>query len=139
MNPWFSNYRSKQGTVGLGEAISYYTSLGFTVSLPLNDTQPYDLVIEKDNKLQKVSVKTTQQLNRSKKNFVVTLRNSGGASGKRIIRKFKNTTCDILFVYTVDDVRYEIPSNLIKVTNYLTLTKDWDKYIVKKNIIKNHP
>lgn len=62
---------------------------------------------------------------------MVTLRNSGGASGKRIIRKFNNTTCDILFVYTVSKVKYEIPSNLIKVTHYLTLTKEWDNYVVK--------
>ena len=131
MNPWNSNYRSKQGTVGLGEAISYYTSLGFTVSLPLNDTQPYDLVVEKNNKLQKVSVKTTQHLNKGKKHYMVTLRTSGGQRGSYKVRKFDNTTCDILFIYTVTKVKYEIPSNLIKVTDYLTLTKEWDNYIVK--------
>ena len=45
MNPWESNYKSHQGNVGLGRAIAYYTEKGYTVMLPLNDTQKYDLVI----------------------------------------------------------------------------------------------
>lgn len=47
MNPWKDKYKSKQGLVGLGEAINYYASQGFIVSLPLNDSQPYDLIVEK--------------------------------------------------------------------------------------------
>jgi len=31
-------------------AINYFTIKGYTVSLPLNDTQWYDLVIEKEGK-----------------------------------------------------------------------------------------
>ena len=32
------------GIVGLGKAIEYFTSYNITVALPLNDTQPYDLI-----------------------------------------------------------------------------------------------
>ena len=39
-------------------AIAYYTSKGFPVLLPLNDTQKYDLAID-NQKLLRVSVKTT--------------------------------------------------------------------------------
>ena len=34
-----------QGNVGMGQAISYYTQKGYTVSIPLNDCQEYDLVV----------------------------------------------------------------------------------------------
>ena len=41
-------------------AINYFTCQGYTVSLPLNDTQWYDLVIEKEGILQTVQCKATQ-------------------------------------------------------------------------------
>ena len=37
----FSTY-SKQGNVGVAYAIAYYSKLGYTVSVPLTDTQDYD-------------------------------------------------------------------------------------------------
>ena len=40
----------EKGNTGLGIAIAYYTSNGYIVSIPLNDTQDYDLIVEKDNK-----------------------------------------------------------------------------------------
>ena len=33
---------------GLGVSIAYFSSNGYVVSIPLNDTQDYDLIIEKD-------------------------------------------------------------------------------------------
>jgi hypothetical protein len=98
--------------------------------LPLNDTQKYDLVIDKDNKLQRVSVKTTQGLNPSGESYVVQLKNSGGSSGKSVIRHFDNTSCDIVFIVTRDNKLYEIPASDIQVKNALTLTHDWDIYLV---------
>lgn len=130
MNPWTSEYKSHQGNVGLGRAIAYYTANCVPVLLPLNDTQKYDLVIDKDKQLQRVSVKTTQCKNKNGTFYEVQLKNSGGSSGKSVIRKFDNTSCDILFIVTIDGTIYEIPSNVIAVTTALTLTHDWDKYIV---------
>ena len=127
INPWESNYKSQQGNVGLGMAIAYYTSKCISVLLPLNDTQPYDLVIDKDSKLYKVQVKTTQQLNKNKTAYVVQLKNTGGSSGKSTIRHFNKNSCDIVFIFTKDGQMYEIPSDQINV-DQLTLTKEWDKY-----------
>lgn len=98
--------------------------------LPFNDTQKYDLVIEKDGKLQRVSVKTTQGTNNSGKYYKVQMKNSGGGSHKSTIRNFDNTTCDIVFIVTVEGTMYEIPSNLINVNSSLTLNEDWNNYIV---------
>lgn len=44
----FFNTNKEKGNSGLGMAIAYFSSNGFTVSIPLNDTQDYDLVIEKN-------------------------------------------------------------------------------------------
>ena len=57
MNPWTSEYKSHQGNIGLGRAIAYYTSKGVPVLIPLNDTQPYDLVVEKMENYKKYQLK----------------------------------------------------------------------------------
>ena len=59
-DPWSSEYKSHQGNVGLGRAVAYYTSNCIPVMIPLNDTQKYDLVIDEEDVLQKVQIKTTQ-------------------------------------------------------------------------------
>lgn len=132
-DPWSSEYKSHQGNLGLGRAIAYYTTNCIPIMLPLNDTQKYDLVIDKDNKLQRVSVKTTQHLNKAETNYIVRLCNSGGSSGKSIIRKFDKTSCDIVFILTIEGTMYEIPSENIDASTELTLTDKWNNYIVTLN------
>ena len=44
---------------GMALGIAYFGANGYTVSIPLNDTQDYDLVIEKNNVLKTVQVKAT--------------------------------------------------------------------------------
>ena len=97
--------------------------------LPLNDTQKYDLAIDKDGKLLRVSVKTTR-FKRESGNYEVLLKNCGGSSGVSKTRLFDNTSCDILFVVTIEGTMYEIPTSMINVKNTLTLTDKLDKYIV---------
>ena len=55
MDAWNSNYKSHQGNLGLGAAIAYYTSQCIPISIPLNDTQGHDLVID-DGTLKRVQV-----------------------------------------------------------------------------------
>lgn len=131
MDPWSSNYKSHQGNIGLGQAIAFYTSIGIPVMLPLNDTQKYDLVIDKNNTLFRVQVKTTQSMNKNNQYYRVLLKNAGGSSGKSIVRPFDNTSSDILFILTKNGTMYEIPCNVINVKNTLTLTTTWNKYIIK--------
>ena len=45
------------GRIGLSMAINYFTIQGYTISLPLNDTQWYDMVVEKDNQFYTVQCK----------------------------------------------------------------------------------
>lgn len=94
------------------------------MSIPLNDTQHYDIIVDKDNKLFRVSIKTTQSLNKTKNYYIVQLKNSGGSSGISTIRNFDNTSCDILFILTKSGTLYEIPSKEIGSKSTLTLTND---------------
>ena len=49
----------QRGNCGLGIAIAYFSTNGYTVSIPLNDTQDYDLLIDKDGKIESAQVKYT--------------------------------------------------------------------------------
>ena len=57
------NTNREKGNSGLGIAIAiaiaYFATNGYTVSIPLNDTQDYDLVVEKDGILKTIQVKAT--------------------------------------------------------------------------------
>lgn len=130
-DPWKSNYKSNQGTFGLGMAIAYFTSKAISVSIPLNDTQKYDLVADIDG-LKKIQVKTTRYKAHSG-NYEVLLRNSGGSSGKSKIKLFDNSSCDYLFVLTNSMDMYLIPSKVIKTKNTLTLTGEFEKYKVSNS------
>ena len=48
----------KQGDAGLGQAIAYFTSQGYDVSLPLTDSADWDLIVEMESGLKRVQVKT---------------------------------------------------------------------------------
>lgn len=125
---WNAEYKSLQGNIGFGMAIAYFTSQNIAVSIPLNDTQKYDLVIELDGKLNKVQVKTTAF---KEKNFVVQLKNSGGSSGKSVIRNFDNTSCDYLFILTSEQSMYLIPSSEVTTKSVITLNESREKYKVR--------
>ena len=64
------------GRIGLSMAINYFTIAGYTVSLPINDTQWYDLIIEKDGIIETVQCKCTDTDEGS-----IDLRSKGGTDG----------------------------------------------------------
>ncbi len=120
----------KQGDVGLGSAISYFCENGINVSIPLTDNQDYDLIVEINNVLKKVQVKTTRYRKPSG-NFCVNLRvNGGNMSGRGKTKFFDNTKVDLLYVLTENGDRYLIPSSVIFQRNSLSLNKNFDVYIV---------
>lgn len=125
-------YQSLQGNLGLGKAIEYFVSIGVTVSIPLNDTQSYDLVVDIENKLYKVSVKTGRRSNNNK-SFYVQLRNTGGGRANNIRQvPFNKNNCDYIFIYTIDENLYLIPSKKIENSNSIVVSPNnkWSKYLV---------
>ena len=130
-------YQSMQGNLGLGKAIAYFTSHRIPVAIPLNDTQKYDLIADFDGKLQRISVKTSKYTETNGASYQVQLKNSGGAGGKSVIRNFDNASCDYVFVYTIDEKTYLIPSKEITSKSSITVGIKYQEYIVTTNSFEN--
>ena len=107
--------------IALGQAIKYFTSLGYIVNLPLNDSQNYDLVIDDGNSLLKVQVKYTSQTN-NKGEYICGLRT---LSGSKVYYVLTQTDCDLLFCYCENTNAYLIPTSEITTKSQLLLQ---DKY-----------
>ena len=107
-----------KGRAGLSLAIAYYGTQGYTISLPLNDTQWYDLVIEKDGVFQTVQCKFT-----ASQDGAVKLTSSGGTKGK-VYDKLLEHSIDILFCADAKMNMYSIPVQDLKLAgniNSITL------------------
>ena len=116
----------EKGNAGLGVAIAYYASNGYTVSIPLNDTQDYDLIVEKNNNLKRVQVKTTSCKSNSG-NYQVALKSCGGTKGttyKRVI----DTCVEELFIFTEKQDMYIIPKKEIKNRSTISVCEKYEKF-----------
>ena len=119
----------EKGNTGLGIAIAYYTSNGYTVSIPLNDTQDYDLIVEKENILKRVQVKATSCKTKSG-NYQVALKSCGGTKGttyKRVIE----TNVEELFIVTENINIYIIPILELKNKSTISICDKYSIYKVK--------
>lgn len=123
-------YNAMQGNLGLGKAIEYFTSQSIPVSIPLNDTQKYDIIADFNGGLQRISVKTSRYKS-SNTSYEVLLKNTGGSSGNNKIRLFNNQDCDYIFIYTANEELYLIPSKEIQATNSICVGNKYNEYKVK--------
>ena len=96
--------RKQIGRIGLSMAINYFTCQGYTVSLPINDTQWYDLIIEKNGKFETVQCKATQT-----ENSEISLRNTGGTNGSVYDNVTNHSELDYLFCVNKDLTMWCIP------------------------------
>lgn len=117
----------KQGDVGLGAAIGWFTSQGFTVCVPLTDSQKFDLVVEFADGLKKVQVKTAYY---KRKHYEVTIQTSGGNKSRYTHNQFDNSLVDYLFVLTEEDHKYLIPAKDVSAKKILTLCGKYNKYLL---------
>ena len=118
-----------QGSIGLGQAIAYFVRIGYTVSIPLNDSQDYDLVVEIDEKLYKVQVKTTTVKARGSGYYQPALRQSCKNTKRNYMKAATELKYDYLFV-TADNLQsWFIPKKVIShIRNAVVLNKDFDQY-----------
>lgn len=124
-----SNFK-KRGDIGMSYAIAYYSKLGYTINIPLTDSQDYDFVLENNDSFLKVQVKTTDYKTKSGI-YRVALRTCGGnKSGKYKVKKFDLNSSDLLFVLTGDGTCYSIQKEFIKATNTLDLGKSCEQFKV---------
>lgn len=116
----------EKGNTGLGIAIAYYTSNGYIVSIPLNDTQDYDLIVDKNNKIEKIQVKATSC--KTKYNvYQVSLKSTGGTNGKTY-KTVVDTKIDKLFIMTDKLDIYIIPIEKIQNRTTLNLCNKYEEY-----------
>ena len=120
---------TRQGDIGEARAIYEFTTRGYIVSKPLTSSTYYDLVVDKDNILYRVQVKTTKQ--KSKYGvFEVDLRTSGGNSSRNAVRHRQPDDYDLLFVMVSGGECWIIPSSSITSINSISLGSKCDKYKV---------
>lgn len=118
-----------QGNIGVASAIAYFTQEGYTISIPLNDSQDYDLVVDIDNTLHKVQVKTTNFKERSG-NYCVSLKSSGGTKGA-VYGRVSESNCTLLFVLCGNGDKYLIPKNIFtEIKASMTLGEKYFEYLV---------
>ena len=123
------NTNKNIGNSSLGIAIAYFTNHNYIVSIPLNDTQDYDLIVEKENNLFKVQVKGTS-FKTKYDIFQVALKSSGGSKGK-FYKTVIDTNIDYLFVVTKNFDMYLIPKNVLLNKYTLNLGNNFKQYSVK--------
>ena len=122
------NFNSKQqGNVGIAAAILYFTRIGWIVTLPLNDSQKYDIIVDDGSNLFRVQVKTTRFIE-SNSTYTVCLKSSGGTKGK-IYATLSESNCDLLFILCSNGDTYLIPKTVFKKVKYgLTLSEKYIQY-----------
>lgn len=111
-----------KGNIALGQAIAHFTSQEYIVSLPLNDSQWYDLIIEKDGIFKTVQVKYTGELARNRVDYKCTLKTTSGTTRTKLYSVVE-TPVDLLFCYCSNGETYLIPVKEITNTNSITLSK----------------
>lgn len=118
-----------KGNAGIGSAIAYFTSEGLTVSLPLNDTQDYDMIVD-FGELKKVQVKTTTFLTDSG-NYKVDLRTTGGNQSFHTAKLFDYENIDFIYILTESNERFLIPcADGFENKNSITLSEKYKKYLL---------
>jgi hypothetical protein len=116
---WRANPR-EQGLIGLTDAIAYFGGIGWSVSMPLIDSQPYDLVVDDGTHLHRVQVKTTTH--RTPYGiYSVQLCTNGGNQSFHTVKRFDPSSCELLYVLTDARDRYLIPTAVIVARTALNL------------------
>lgn len=118
----------EKGNTSLAIAIAYYASNGYTVSIPLNDTQDYDLLVDKNNVIKRVQVKSTGCITKYG-NYQLALKSCGGTNGSTY-KTVIETNIDELFALTEDLKMYIIPKEKINNKSTLNLCNKYEKYRV---------
>lgn len=111
-----------KGNIALGKAIAYFTEQMYTVSLPLNDSQWYDLIVERDGKFYTVQVKYTSETKITKKgvSYMCSLQTTSGTTRKSLY-SVVDTKVDFIFCCCSNFDMYLIPKDKITNKTYIHL------------------
>ena len=109
----------------MGSDIDYFVRNNYIVSIPLNDSQDYDLIVDGEEGLKRVQVRTTSHKRHN--SYVVNLSVTGGSATKRNQARKVGTDMkyDLLYVLCEDNTRYLIPKCVLG-RREKTLNKDFE-------------
>lgn len=93
-----------KGDIGVIQAIAKLNELGYTISIPLTESAPYDLIAEKDGEMKRIQVKYITGIQ-------VDLRRIHSNSSGYVVKYYKDHF-DWLFVYKGDGTCYLIKEDL---------------------------
>jgi len=112
----------QKGDVSEAYATAKFKEMGVPVLEPVSDNQPYDLVIEKDNKFQKVQVKTGHISDEAVK-FRCNRIHTNGSGHER--KEYSKDDVDLFAIYVIETSNiYIVPfSEANKNDNKLWLNK----------------
>lgn len=124
-----------KGRAGMALGIAYFGANGYTVSIPLNDTQWYDFVAEKDGVFYTVQCKATGSADNS-----IQLKSTGGTKGT-VYDSVKNHPLDYLFCLDKEQNMFCIPMiELMKYQNVRTIALRLEKNkFANKNTFDTSP
>ena len=106
-----------KGRAGLSMGIAYFGANGYSVNIPLNDTQWYDFVVEKDGKFYTVQCKATGSTDND-----IHLKSCGGTKGS-VYDSILNHPLDYLFCLDKNMNMFLIPmEDLRKAGNTKSIT-----------------
>ena len=121
--------KKQQGNIGEAFAIYYFSRKGHTVSKPLSENTPYDLIVDVAGRLQRIQVKTTSYQRYKNGGYTVQLRTNGGnQSGKGKSTLIDAAFVDLVFVLCDDGSYYEIPAIYCEGKANMILSKDSEFY-----------
>ena len=123
------------GDIGEAIAIAEFTKAGAIVSKPLSDNARYDLIIEWNNKLYKVQVKTTQSSNENTKMIFAT-KTTNYTKGHWKSTAYESGEVDLFFLYCLENNWFGLwnVTNLKEIKSSLTLRFCLPKTGQKSNI-----
>jgi len=104
----------KQGDAGMGIAIGWFAEHGYTVCVPLSDSQSYDLVVDNGEGLRRVQVKTTTYRDKyGRYNANLSVKGWSTRTKGCYVRRFSVDQADLLFIVLGDGHKYLIPADRV--------------------------
>lgn len=126
----FHNSR-KQGAWGLCEALAFFAKQEYPLFLPVSDGQRYDFIVEIENQLKRVEVKSSTNLTQYNSYTVSLCTNGGNQSWNGNKKTISSDDCDIVFIVTEDNCKYLIPSGQLTGRATITVGRKWTEYLVE--------
>jgi hypothetical protein len=110
----------------IGIAIDWFLARGHCVSIPIEHAAPYDLVVECDEGMKRVQIKTTSHRD-SRGNWIVATHRmiydptASAVTGHRRRRGYKENEVDWFFVVTAERTLFLLPIGLVAGKTAITL------------------